>query len=165
MIKYIELYIDGNNIYVKFYKCFFCIYEIRRKRDVIRYIIVVYKKLFRYFGKIIVSLEIRVIKKFIDFVLNKVVKRGFLKDEVKYSDLKYDGIFNFFSKKYEVVDVGIEVKVIKNFFFYRCNKCGKVFVKKIYFEYYKKIYKVNVFNLFEGNKIKGRSIRFKVFVW
>ncbi|KAG8439851.1 hypothetical protein GDO86_005862 [Hymenochirus boettgeri] len=42
--KHIELHTDGNNIYVKFYRCPLCSYETRRKRDVIRHITVVHKK-------------------------------------------------------------------------------------------------------------------------
>ncbi|NXS60751.1 ZN800 protein, partial [Brachypteracias leptosomus] len=44
LTKHIELHTDGNNIYVKYYRCPLCSYETRRKRDVIRHITVVHKK-------------------------------------------------------------------------------------------------------------------------
>lgn len=165
LTKHIELHTDGNNIYVKFYKCPLCTYETRRKRDVIRHITVVHKKSSRYLGKITASLEIRAIKKPIDFVLNKVAKRGPPRDEAKHSDSKHDGTSNSPSKKYEVADVGIEVKVTKNFSLHRCNKCGKAFAKKTYLEHHKKTHKANASNSPEGNKTKGRSTRSKALVW
>uniref|UniRef100_A0A4X1W3M0 Zinc finger protein 800 n=3 Tax=Sus scrofa TaxID=9823 RepID=A0A4X1W3M0_PIG len=165
LTKHIELHTDGNNIYVKFYKCPLCTYETRRKRDVIRHITVVHKKSSRYLGKITASLEIRAIKKPIDFVLNKVAKRGPSRDEAKHSDAKHDGTSNSPSKKYEVADVGIEVKVTKNFSLHRCNKCGKAFAKKTYLEHHKKTHKANASNSPEGNKTKGRSTRSKALVW
>uniref|UniRef100_A0A6I8P2J3 Zinc finger protein 800 n=1 Tax=Ornithorhynchus anatinus TaxID=9258 RepID=A0A6I8P2J3_ORNAN len=164
LTKHIELHTDGNNIYVKFYKCPLCTYETRRKRDVIRHITVVHKKSSRYLGKITASLEIRAIKKPIDFVLNKVAKRGPPKDEVKHNDSKHHGTSNSPSKKYEVADVGIEVKVTKNFSLHRCNKCGKAFAKKTYLEHHKKTHKANASNTPEGNKTKGRSTRSKALV-
>ncbi|XP_052029282.1 zinc finger protein 800 isoform X1 [Apodemus sylvaticus] len=164
LTKHIELHTDGNNIYVKFYKCPLCTYETRRKRDVIRHITVVHKKSSRYLGKITASLEIRAIKKPIDFVLNKVAKRGPSRDEAKHNDSKHDGTSNSPSKKYEVADVGIEVKVTKNFSLHRCNKCGKAFAKKTYLEHHKKTHKANATNSPEGNKTKGRSTRSKALV-
>lgn len=164
LTKHIELHTDGNNIYVKFYKCPLCTYETRRKRDVIRHVTVVHKKSSRYLGKITASLEIRAIKKPIDVVLNKVGKRGPLRDEAKHSDSKHDGTSNSPSKKYEVADVGIEVKVTKNFSLHRCNKCGKAFAKKTYLEHHKKTHKANASNSPEGNKTKGRSTRSKALV-
>ncbi|XP_044534215.1 zinc finger protein 800 isoform X3 [Gracilinanus agilis] len=165
LTKHIELHTDGNNIYVKFYKCPLCTYETRRKRDVIRHITVVHKKSSRYLGKITASLEIRAIKKPIDFVLNKVAKRGPPRDEAKQNDSKHDGTSNSPNKKYEVADVGIEVKVTKNFSLHRCNKCGKAFAKKTYLEHHKKTHKANASNSPEGNKTKGRSTRSKALVW
>ncbi|XP_074124142.1 zinc finger protein 800 isoform X5 [Sminthopsis crassicaudata] len=164
LTKHIELHTDGNNIYVKFYKCPLCTYETRRKRDVIRHITVVHKKSSRYLGKITASLEIRAIKKPIDFVLNKVAKRGPPRDEAKQNDSKHDGTSNSPNKKYEVADVGIEVKVTKNFSLHRCNKCGKAFAKKTYLEHHKKTHKANASNSPEGNKTKGRSTRSKALV-
>lgn len=164
LTKHIELHTDGNNIYVKFYKCPLCTYETRRKRDVIRHVTVVHKKSSRYLGKITASLEIRAIKKPIDVVLNKVGKRGPLRDEANHSDSKRDGTSNSPSKKYEVADVGIEVKVTKNFSLHRCNKCGKAFAKKTYLEHHKKTHKANASNSPEGNKTKGRSTRSKALV-
>lgn len=165
LTKHIELHTDGNNIYVKFYKCPLCTYETRRKRDVIRHITVVHKKSSRYLGKITASLEIRAIKKPIDFVLNKVAKRGPSRDEAKHNDSKQDTTSNSPSKKYEVADVGIEVKVTKNFSLHRCNKCGKAFAKKTYLEHHKKTHKANATSSPEGNKTKGRSTRSKALVW
>ncbi|XP_062990152.1 zinc finger protein 800 [Elgaria multicarinata webbii] len=166
LTKHIELHTDGNNIYVKFYRCPLCTYETRRKRDVIRHITVVHKKSSRYLGKITASLEIRAIKKPIDCVLNKVAKRGPQRDEGKQNGSKQDVTSNSPSKKYEGADVGIEVKVTKNFSLHRCNKCGKAFAKKTFLEHHKKTHKPNVSHSpEENNKTKGRSTRSKALVW
>ncbi|XP_060100790.1 zinc finger protein 800 [Heteronotia binoei] len=165
LTKHIELHTDGNNIYVKFYRCPLCTYETRRKRDVIRHITVVHKKSSRYLGKITASLEIRAIKKPIDCVLNKVTKRGPQRDEGKQNGSKQDAASNSPSKKYEGADVGIEVKVTKNFSLHRCNKCGKAFAKKTFLEHHKKTHKANASHTpEENNKTKGRSTRSKALV-
>lgn len=165
LTKHIELHTDGNNIYVKFYRCPLCTYETRRKRDVIRHITVVHKKSSRYLGKITASLEIRAIKKPIDCVLNKVTKRGPQRDEGKQNSSKQDVTSNSPSKKYEGTDVGIEVKVTKNFSLHRCNKCGKAFAKKTFLEHHKKTHKANASHSpEENNKTKGRSTRSKALV-
>nr|XP_020652906.1 zinc finger protein 800 [Pogona vitticeps] len=165
LTKHIELHTDGSNIYVKFYRCPLCTYETRRKRDVIRHITVVHKKSSRYLGKITASLEIRAIKKPIDCVLNKVARRGPQKDESKQNGSKQDVTANSPSKKYEGADVGIEVKVTKNFSLHRCNKCGKAFAKKTFLEHHKKTHKANASHTpEENNKTKGRSTRSKALV-
>ncbi|XP_065411438.1 zinc finger protein 800 isoform X2 [Chrysemys picta bellii] len=164
LTKHIELHTDGNNIYVKFYRCPLCTYETRRKRDVIRHITVVHKKSSRYLGKITASLEIRAIKKPIDFVLNKVAKRGPQRDEARQIGSKQDVASNSPSKKFEGADVGIEVKVTKNFSLHRCNKCGKAFAKKTFLEHHKKTHKANTSHSPEENKTKGRSTRSKALV-
>ncbi|KAJ6656213.1 hypothetical protein lerEdw1_004044 [Lerista edwardsae] len=166
LTKHIELHTDGNNIYVKFYRCPLCAYETRRKRDVIRHITVVHKKSSRYLGKITASLEIRAIKKPIDCVLNKVTKRGPPRDEGKQNSSKQDVTSNSPSKKCEGTDVGIEVKVTKNFSLHRCNKCGKAFAKKTFLEHHKKTHKANASHSpEENNKTKGRSTRSKALIW
>uniref|UniRef100_A0ACB8FR85 Uncharacterized protein n=2 Tax=Sphaerodactylus townsendi TaxID=933632 RepID=A0ACB8FR85_9SAUR len=166
LTKHIELHTDGNNIYVKFYRCPLCTYETRRKRDVIRHITVVHKKSSRYLGKITASLEIRAIKKPIDCVLNRVTKRGPQRDEGKQNGSKQDVTSNSPGKKYEGADVGIEVKVTKNFSLHRCNKCGKAFAKKTFLEHHKKTHKANASHLpEENNKAKGRSTRSKALIW
>uniref|UniRef100_A0A8C8VKP3 Zinc finger protein 800 n=1 Tax=Pelusios castaneus TaxID=367368 RepID=A0A8C8VKP3_9SAUR len=164
LTKHIELHTDGNNIYVKFYRCPLCTYETRRKRDVIRHITVVHKKSSRYLDKITASLEIRAIKKPIDFVLNKVAKRGPQRDEARQIGSKQDASSNSPSKKFEGADVGIEVKVTKNFSLHRCNKCGKAFAKKTFLEHHKKTHKANASHSPEENKTKGRSTRSKALV-
>ncbi|XP_026569852.1 zinc finger protein 800 [Pseudonaja textilis] len=165
LTKHIELHTDGNNIYVKFYRCPLCTYETRRKRDVIRHITVVHKKSSRYLGKITASLEIRAIKKPIDCILKKVEKRGPQRDEGKQNGSKQDITSNSPNKKYEGTDVGIEVKVTKNFSLHRCNKCGKAFAKKSFLEHHKKTHKANVTHSpDEDNKTKGRSTRSKALV-
>uniref|UniRef100_A0A8C5X3H2 Zinc finger protein 800 n=1 Tax=Malurus cyaneus samueli TaxID=2593467 RepID=A0A8C5X3H2_9PASS len=164
LTKHIELHTDGNNIYVKYYRCPLCSYETRRKRDVIRHITVVHKKSPRYLGKITASLEIRAIKKPIDLVLNKVTKRGSQRDETKHIGSKQDVTSNSPSKKYEGPDVGIEVKVTKNFSLHRCNKCGKAFARKAFLEHHKKTHKANVSHSTEESKTKGRSTRSKAVV-
>ncbi|XP_008109430.1 zinc finger protein 800 [Anolis carolinensis] len=165
LAKHIELHTDGNNIYVKFYRCPLCTYETRRKRDVIRHITVVHKKSPNYLGKVTASLEVRAVKKSVDYVLNKVVKRGPHRGESKQNGLKQDITSNSPSKKYEGSDVGIEVKVTKNFSLHTCDICGKAFAKKTFLECHKKTHKINASHLIEeDNKTKGRSTRSKVLI-
>ncbi|XP_060633752.2 zinc finger protein 800 [Anolis sagrei] len=165
LAKHIELHTDGNNIYVKFYRCPLCTYETRRKRDVIRHITVVHKKSPNYLGKITANLEVRAVKKSVDYVLNKVVKRGPHRDENKQNGLKQDIASNSPRKKYEGADVGIEVKVTKNFSLHTCDICGKAFAKKTLLECHKKTHKTNAsYSTEENNKTKGRSTRSKVLI-
>ncbi|KAK1167025.1 zinc finger protein 800-like [Acipenser oxyrinchus oxyrinchus] len=91
LTKHIDLHTDGNEIYIKFYRCPLCLYETRRKRDVIRHITVVHKKSSRYLAKITANLESRAVKKPVEMVLNSVVKRGPQKDEGKSMNSKQDG--------------------------------------------------------------------------
>ncbi|KAH0616549.1 hypothetical protein JD844_027739 [Phrynosoma platyrhinos] len=165
LTKHIELHTDGNNIYVKFYRCPLCTYETRRKRDVVRHITVVHKKSSCYLGKIAASLERRAVKKPIDCILNKVAKRGPQRDEGKQNGSKQDITSNSPSKKYEGADVGIELKVTKNFPLHSCNKCGKAFAKKTFLEQHKKTHKANASHSpEENNKTKGRRTRSKALV-
>nr|XP_060633752.1 zinc finger protein 800 [Anolis sagrei ordinatus] len=165
LAKHIELHTDGNNIYVKFYRCPLCTYETRRKRDVIRHITVVHKKSPNYLGKITANLEVRAVKKSVDYVLNKVVKRGPHRDENKQNGLKQNIASNSPRKKYEGADVGIEVKVTKNFSLHTCGICGKAFAKKTLLECHKKTHKTNAsYSTEENNKTKGRSTRSKVLI-
>ncbi|XP_036373363.1 zinc finger protein 800a isoform X2 [Megalops cyprinoides] len=82
LTKHIDLHTDGNDIYIKFYRCPLCSYESRRKRDVIRHITVVHKKSSRYLAKIMPNLESRAVKKPAEIVLNSVAKRGLQKEDV-----------------------------------------------------------------------------------
>nr|XP_033814600.1 zinc finger protein 800 isoform X1 [Geotrypetes seraphini]XP_033814601.1 zinc finger protein 800 isoform X1 [Geotrypetes seraphini]XP_033814602.1 zinc finger protein 800 isoform X1 [Geotrypetes seraphini] len=165
LTKHIELHTDGNNIYVKFYRCPLCTYETRRKRDVIRHITVVHKRSSRSLAKITAGLESRAIKKPIEFVLNKATKRGPQRDEAKQIGLRQDGTTVSPTKKYEGSDMGIEVKVTKNFSLHRCNKCGKAFGKKTCLVHHKKTHKTSVSGSSEEFKTKGRSTRSKMLVW
>ncbi|KAM9824650.1 zinc finger protein 800-like [Neosynchiropus ocellatus] len=68
--KHIELHTDGNDIFIKFYRCPLCRYESRRKRDVLRHVTVVHKKSSRYLAKIMPKLESRAVKRQAEAVLN-----------------------------------------------------------------------------------------------
>ncbi|XP_077565424.1 zinc finger protein 800b [Stigmatopora nigra] len=68
--KHIELHMDGNDIFIKFYRCPLCRYESRRKRDVLRHVTVVHKKSSPYLAKIMPKLESRSIKRLAEAVLN-----------------------------------------------------------------------------------------------
>lgn len=82
--KHIELHTDnGNDIFIKFYRCPLCRYESRRKRDVLRHISVVHKKSSAYLSKILPSLESRALKKPAETVLSSSVKRSLPKDHQK----------------------------------------------------------------------------------
>ncbi|CAI9623921.1 unnamed protein product, partial [Staurois parvus] len=162
LTKHIELHTDGNCIFVKFYRCPLCSYETRRKRDVIRHITVVHKKSQRALIKITAGLESRAIKKPIETILDKVSKRGPQKDKMKKTGLKQDGASSSSAKKSEGADVGIEVKLTKNFSLLKCNTCGKAFAKKKDLDHHKKNHKVNSNNSPVDIKIKGRSTRSKI---
>ncbi|XP_072257695.1 zinc finger protein 800 isoform X2 [Pyxicephalus adspersus] len=159
--KHIELHTDGNCIFVKFYRCPLCSYETRRKRDVIRHITVVHKKSQRALIKITASLESRAVKKPIESILEKVSKRGPQKHKVKKTGLKQDGA-SLSTKKSEGNDVGIEVKLTKNFSLLKCNTCGKAFAKKKDLDQHKKNHKANSNNSPMEIKIKGRNTRSKI---
>ncbi|XP_061662659.1 zinc finger protein 800b [Syngnathoides biaculeatus] len=68
--KHIELHMDGNDIFIKFYRCPLCRYESRRKRDVLRHVTVVHKKSSPYLAKIMPKLESRAVKRLAESVLN-----------------------------------------------------------------------------------------------
>lgn len=162
LIKHIELHTDGNCIFVKFYRCPLCSYETRRKRDVIRHITVVHKKSQRALIKITANLESRAIKKPIESILDKVSKRGPKKDKVKKTGSKQDGASSSSTKKSEGADVGIEVKLTKNFSLLKCKTCAKAFAKKKDLDQHKKNHKANSNNSPVHIKIKGRSTRSKI---
>lgn len=161
--KHIDLHTDGNTIFVKFYRCPICTYDTRRKRDVIRHITVVHKKTSRSLAKITSNLESRAVKKPIEFVLNK-------EDGTELNDSEENEIATIQVtppvspiKKIESTDVGIEVKVTKNFTLLRCNKCGKAFAKKTDLVQHKRAHKYNASS--SPDEIKSRSTRSKTFVW
>lgn len=70
LTKHIELHTDGNDIFIKFYRCPLCRYESRRKRDVLRHVTVVHKKSSAYLAKIMPKLESRAVKRLAEVVLN-----------------------------------------------------------------------------------------------
>lgn len=70
LTKHIELHTDGNDIFIKFYRCPLCRYESRRKRDVLRHVTVVHKKSSAYLGKIMPKLESRAVKRLAEVVLS-----------------------------------------------------------------------------------------------
>ncbi|KAF7658183.1 hypothetical protein LDENG_00016240 [Lucifuga dentata] len=70
LTKHIELHTDGNDIFIKFYRCPLCRYESRRKRDVLRHVTVVHKKSSAYLAKIMPKLESRAVKRLAEAVLN-----------------------------------------------------------------------------------------------
>lgn len=70
LTKHIELHTDGNDIFIKFYRCPLCRYESRRKRDVLRHVTVVHKKSSAYLAKIMPKLESRAVKRLAEVVLS-----------------------------------------------------------------------------------------------
>ncbi|XP_036005031.1 zinc finger protein 800b isoform X2 [Fundulus heteroclitus] len=84
LTKHIELHTDGNDIFIKFYRCPLCRYESRRKRDVLRHVTVVHKKSSAYLAKIMPKLESRAVKRLAEVVLNSTSKRtgGSVKEEM-----------------------------------------------------------------------------------
>lgn len=157
--KHIELHTDGNNIYVKFYRCPLCSYETRRKRDVIRHITVVHKKSSRYLGKITANLESRAVKKPIEYVLNRMPRKDEQDDEKVCDDSKQDSTLDSTPSKSEGAADGVEVKVTKNFSLHKCT-CGKAFAKKTYLELHKKSHKTSDPSSPE-EKTQGRNTRSK----
>ncbi|KAE8616020.1 hypothetical protein XENTR_v10008695 [Xenopus tropicalis] len=164
LTKHIELHTDGNNIYVKFHRCPLCSYETRRKRDVIRHITVVHKKSQRALVKITANLESRAIKKPIETILDKVMKKAPQKEKSKQLTLKQDGISPSPNKKHNAGEASIEVKVTKSFSLLKCNKCGKAFAKKADLDQHKKDHKANSSSMDSKAKTKGRSTRSKTLI-
>ncbi|XP_055506233.1 LOW QUALITY PROTEIN: zinc finger protein 800-like [Leucoraja erinacea] len=171
LTKHIKMHTDGNNIYVKFYKCPLCDYETRRKRDVVRHVTVVHKKSTRYLGKIIANLESRAVKKPIEFVLNRAPKRGPQRDEgraLTAATIKTEGASASTSpvssplagrRSESLAELGTEVKFTKHFSLHKCTHCGKAFAKKTYLEHHKKTHRSTALAL--ENKHIGRSTRSK----
>ncbi|XP_066580160.1 zinc finger protein 800 isoform X2 [Amia ocellicauda] len=153
LTKHIDLHTDGNDIYIKFYRCPLCSYETRRKRDVMRHISVVHKKTSKYLAKVTANLESRAVKKPMEVVLSSVVKRG--------PQREASGSPPGRKPQQEAVEVGTEVKFTRSFSLHTCNKCGKAFAKKTYLELHKKTHKASAQSEPEDNKTKGRSTRSK----
>ncbi|KAM9313230.1 zinc finger protein 800 [Gastrophryne carolinensis] len=160
LVKHIELHTDGNCIYVKFYRCPLCTYETRRKRDVIRHITVVHKKSQRALIKITSGLESRAVKKPIESILDKVLKKN-QKDKSKKASSKPEATSSSASKKSEVANVGTEVKLTKNILLLKCNTCSKAFAKKKDLDLHKKNHKTKSSNSSVDVQPKGRSTRSK----
>ncbi|XP_069759449.1 zinc finger protein 800a isoform X2 [Narcine bancroftii] len=161
LTKHIKMHTDGNDIYVKFYKCPLCLYETRRKRDVVRHVTVVHKKSTRYLGKIIANLESRAVKKPIEFVLNRVSKRGPQREDSKSEHCSTSPVSCTVSgRKTDGAEPGTEVKFTKHFSLHKCTNCGKAFAKKTYLEHHKKTHK-NTTGALGDSKNVGRSTRSK----
>ncbi|KAJ8381699.1 hypothetical protein SKAU_G00024770 [Synaphobranchus kaupii] len=172
LTKHIDMHTDGNDIYIKFYRCPICNYDSRRKRDVIRHITVVHKKSSRYLAKIIPNLESRAVKKPAEIVLNSVVKRGPQKEDVNGrheppAARKQDShTTSPVTRRQEALEASTEVKVTKNFSLHACEICGKAFAKKIYLESHKRSHKTAAAQASssDDSRTKGRSTRSKAFI-
>uniref|UniRef100_A0A3B5ATY8 Zinc finger protein 800a n=1 Tax=Stegastes partitus TaxID=144197 RepID=A0A3B5ATY8_9TELE len=116
LTKHIELHTDGNDIFIKFYRCPLCRYESRRKRDVLRHVTVVHKKSSAYLAKIMPKLESRAVKRLAEVVLNSTNKRT-------------SGSSS--SSKSSTATSSTEVRVTKNFSLHACDQCGRAFAKKL----------------------------------
>uniref|UniRef100_A0A3Q3E288 Zinc finger protein 800a n=1 Tax=Labrus bergylta TaxID=56723 RepID=A0A3Q3E288_9LABR len=145
LTKHIELHTDGNDIFIKFYRCPLCRYESRRKRDVLRHVTVVHKKSSAYLAKIMPKLESRAVKRLAEVVLNSPnpSKRtgSSIKEEVN----------------------GRHVRVTRNFSLHACDQCGRAFAKKRYLESHKRSHR-NAATA-AANRRKGVSTRSKSLVW
>ncbi|KAG9345871.1 hypothetical protein JZ751_009027 [Albula glossodonta] len=170
LTKHIDLHTDGNDIYIKFYRCPICKYESRRKRDVIRHISVVHKKSSRYLSKIMPTLESRAVKKPAEIVLNSTGKKGTQKEDVNgrhesTTNRKQDGPPSTpLTRRQEALEASNEVKVTKNFSLHTCDICGKAFAKKLYLESHKRSHKTAALSSSDDNRTKGRSTRSKAFI-
>ncbi|XP_030296391.1 zinc finger protein 800b isoform X1 [Sparus aurata] len=83
LTKHIELHTDGNDIFIKFYRCPLCRYESRRKRDVLRHVTVVHKKSSAYLAKIMPKLESRAVKRLAEVVLSSTSQNKRTSSNVK----------------------------------------------------------------------------------
>ena len=83
LTKHIELHTDGNDIFIKFYRCPLCRYESRRKRDVLRHVTVVHKKSSTYLAKIMPKLESRAVKRLAEVVLSSTSQNKRTSSNVK----------------------------------------------------------------------------------
>uniref|UniRef100_H3DMB6 Zinc finger protein 800a n=1 Tax=Tetraodon nigroviridis TaxID=99883 RepID=H3DMB6_TETNG len=153
LTKHIELHTDGNDIFIKFYRCPLCRYESRRKRDVLRHVTVVHKKSSAYLAKIMPKLESRAVKRLAEVVLSSTSasKRaaGAAKEEVNGRQASSDGGGTS----------STEVRVTKNFSLHACDQCGRAFAKKLYLESHKRSHR-NAPTA-AANRRKGVSTRSK----
>uniref|UniRef100_A0A3B5ARZ0 Zinc finger protein 800-like n=1 Tax=Stegastes partitus TaxID=144197 RepID=A0A3B5ARZ0_9TELE len=148
LTKHIELHTDGNDIFIKFYRCPLCRYESRRKRDVLRHVTVVHKKSSAYLAKIMPKLESRAVKRLAEVVLNSTNKRT-------------SGSSS--SSKSSTATSSTEVRVTKNFSLHACDQCGRAFAKKLYLESHKRSHR-NAATA-AASRRKGVSTRSKSLVW
>uniref|UniRef100_A0A3Q4G7M8 Zinc finger protein 800a n=1 Tax=Neolamprologus brichardi TaxID=32507 RepID=A0A3Q4G7M8_NEOBR len=145
LTKHIELHTDGNDIFIKFYRCPLCRYESRRKRDVLRHVTVVHKKSSTYLAKIMPKLESRAVKRLAEVVLNNSNKRTGSSSESSTGTSS------------------TEVRVTKNFSLHACDQCGRAFAKKLYLESHKRSHR-NATTA-AASRRKGVSTRSKSLVW
>uniref|UniRef100_A0A3B5A6X7 Zinc finger protein 800a n=1 Tax=Stegastes partitus TaxID=144197 RepID=A0A3B5A6X7_9TELE len=136
LTKHIELHTDGNDIFIKFYRCPLCRYESRRKRDVLRHVTVVHKKSSAYLAKIMPKLESRAVKRLAEVVLNSTNKRtsGSSSSSSTPHTRRHDT-----QSESSTATSSTEVRVTKNFSLHACDQCGRAFAKKL--ESYKLSYR------------------------
>ncbi|XP_064198870.1 zinc finger protein 800-like [Anguilla rostrata] len=186
LTKHIDMHTDGNDIYIKFYRCPICNYDSRRKRDVIRHITVVHKKSSRYLAKIIPNLESRAIKKPAEIVLNPAVKRGLSREDVNgrheppagspatrkqeppagspATRKQEPNTGSPLTRRQEALEASAEVKVTKNFSLHACEVCGRAFAKQFFLEKHRRTHKRAALGSADGGRTKGRSTRSKAFI-
>ncbi|XP_030626677.1 LOW QUALITY PROTEIN: zinc finger protein 800b [Chanos chanos] len=168
LTKHIELHTDnGNDIFIKFYRCPLCRYESRRKRDVLRHVSVVHKKPPSYLARIMPNLESRAVKKPAEVVLNNVVnKRG--KSQTQEVNGRHEPAPPQNSRKQlsESLQSSTEVRVTKNFSLHACDMCGRAFAKKVYLESHKRSHRnATASTVAQDNRSKGVSTRSKALLW
>ncbi|AWO98018.1 putative zinc finger protein 800 [Scophthalmus maximus] len=167
LTKHIELHTDGNDIFIKFYRCPLCRYESRRKRDVLRHVTVVHKQSSSYLAKIMPKLESRAVKRLAEVVLSSTSpnKRTSVKEEVngRHASSSSPSPPSPPVTRNGAATTSTEVRVTKNFSLHACDQCGRAFAKKLYLESHKRSHR-NAATA-AASKRKGVSTRSKSLVW
>ncbi|XP_048863116.1 zinc finger protein 800-like [Brienomyrus brachyistius] len=137
--KHIDRHVEGNEIFVKFFRCPLCIYESRRTSDLIRHMKVVHKKLPSYLDKVMPKVVSQAIKKPVEMVLDgqttqwettKASRRGH--GGSAWSPAPYRDTSAIRSST--TIEGGTEKKAKKKIPLHTCDACGRAFSRKVNLE-------------------------------
>ncbi|CAL8242203.1 unnamed protein product [Merluccius merluccius] len=185
LTKHIELHTDGNEIFIKFYRCPLCRYESRRKRDVLRHVTVVHKQPSAYLAKIMPKLESRAVKRPAEVVLKNTTKRpgtgaGATASGGSMVKAGMNGRHtpsssassSSSSSSSSTSSCSTEVKVTRNFSLHACDQCGRAFAKKLFLDSHKRSHRNAAAAAARAagvgqpdNRRKGVSTRSKSLLW